>query len=217
MSGNLDFSSRTRGSRSARREHFGRRVQPRPPFINPPVRTGDGARLRRGRRAGRDRDQCADLETLPANGGPPVPDDGSSIQIVTSGTTVRPFDTLAGNSRRRSRHPHQGTQRHRHARSRQYRDAVGPPLDDGERRVRGSRNPGRAPAGSGAGANRRAARRLRRSPAWTGSRIPSASSSIPPPPAAIFWRRSTCRCRWWRSRTARSPIVNADTALLIVS
>ena len=28
------------------------------------------------------------------NGGPPVPDDGLSIQIVTSGSTVRPFDDL---------------------------------------------------------------------------------------------------------------------------
>jgi hypothetical protein len=28
------------------------------------------------------------------NGGPPVPDDGLSIQIVTSATTVRPFDNL---------------------------------------------------------------------------------------------------------------------------
>ena len=137
----------------------------------------------------------APMSTL-RNGGPPVPDDGLSIQIVTSGNDGASVRQSAGNSRRRSRHPHQGPQRHRHARSRQHRDAVGPAPDDGERRVRGSGDAGRASAGAGARADRGAGRRRRRSPqhgpAQGYRRRPVRRRHAP---AAIFWRRSTCRCR----------------------
>ena len=77
----------------------------------PPV--GDGARLRRYHRAGRDRHQRADVDaaqwrTAGARGRPVDPD---RHQRLDGAPVRRP----ARNPRRRSRHPHQGPQRHRDA------------------------------------------------------------------------------------------------------
>ena len=120
MSGNLDFS--TSDPRLAiglaTRNMSVRRVQAVVAALHQSAgaQMGHGARLRRHRRAGRDRDQCAALDAAQwrAAGARRRPVDPDRHQRH-HGAAVR---QSAGNSRRRSRHPHQGPQRHRHARPR---------------------------------------------------------------------------------------------------
>jgi hypothetical protein len=96
MSGNLDFSSsdpRLAIGLATRNISGAAFKQLWPPFINPPVRTWVMERVSGGVVEQGEIATNAPISTL-RNGGPPVPDDGLSIQIVTSGTTVRPFDNL---------------------------------------------------------------------------------------------------------------------------
>jgi hypothetical protein len=96
MSGMLDFSTpdpRLAIGLASRNMSFAAFKQIWPPFINPPVRQWvmehiSGGVIEQGEVA-----TNAPMSTL-RNGGPPVPDDGLSIQIVTSGSTVRPYDDL---------------------------------------------------------------------------------------------------------------------------
>ena len=96
MSGNLDFSTpdpRLAIGLATRNISFAAFKQLWPPFINPPVRTWVMERVSGGVIEQGEIATNAPMSTL-RNGGPPVPDDGLSIQIVTSGTTVHPFDNL---------------------------------------------------------------------------------------------------------------------------
>jgi hypothetical protein len=96
MSGLLDFSSpdpRLAIGLATRNMTFAAFKQLWPPFINPPVRQWVMERITGGVIEQAEIATNAPMSTL-RNGGPPVPDDGLSIQIVTSGTTVRPFDDL---------------------------------------------------------------------------------------------------------------------------
>ena len=96
MSGNLDFSSpdpRLAIGLATRNISGAAFKQLWPPFINPPVRKWVMERVSGGVVEQGEIATNAPISTL-RNGGPPVPDDGLSIQIVTSGTTVRPFDNL---------------------------------------------------------------------------------------------------------------------------
>jgi Protein of unknown function len=96
MSGWLDFSNpdpRLAIGLASRNMNFAAFKQIWPPFINPPVRQWVMERVSGGVIEQAEIATNAPLSTL-RNGGPPVPDDGLSIQIVTSGTTVRPFDDL---------------------------------------------------------------------------------------------------------------------------
>jgi AsmA-like C-terminal region/Protein of unknown function len=96
MSGMLDFSTpdpRLAIGLATRNMSFAAFKQIWPPFINPPVRQWVMERISSGVIEQADLATNAPMSTL-RNGGPPVPDDGLSIQIVTSGTTVRPFDDL---------------------------------------------------------------------------------------------------------------------------
>ncbi len=96
MSGHLDFSTadpRLAVGLATRNVTFAAFKQLWPPFINPPVRQWVMERVSGGVIEQGEIATNAPISTL-RNGGPPVPDDGLSIQIVTSGTTVRPFDGL---------------------------------------------------------------------------------------------------------------------------
>ena len=96
MSGNLDFSSsdpRLAIGLATRNISGAAFKQLWPPFINPPVRKWVMERVSGGFVEQGEIATNAPISTL-RNGGPPVPDDGLSIQIVTNGTTVRPFDNL---------------------------------------------------------------------------------------------------------------------------
>jgi hypothetical protein len=96
MSGSLDYSSsdpRLKIGLAARKLPLAAFKQLWPAFIAPPVRTwvierASGGLIEQGEIA-----TNAPISTL-RSGGPPVPDDGLSIQIQTSGATVRPFDNL---------------------------------------------------------------------------------------------------------------------------
>ena len=94
--GRLDFSTpdpRLAIGLATRNVTFAAFKQLWPPFINPPVRQWVMERVSGGVIEQGEIATNAPISTL-RNGGPPVPDDGLSIQIVTSGTTVRPFDEL---------------------------------------------------------------------------------------------------------------------------
>jgi hypothetical protein len=96
LSGNLDFSTsdpRLAIGMAARKMPLAAFRQMWPPFINPAVRTWIIERARGGIIEQGEIATNAPISTM-RSGGPPVPDDGLSIQIVTSGTTVRPFDQL---------------------------------------------------------------------------------------------------------------------------
>jgi AsmA-like C-terminal region/Protein of unknown function len=96
MSGMLDFSTpdpRLAIGVASRNMSFAAFKQIWPPFINPPVRQWVMERVSGGIIEQGEIATNAPMSTL-RNGGPPVPDDGLSIQIVTSGSTVRPFDDL---------------------------------------------------------------------------------------------------------------------------
>ena len=96
MSGVLDFSTpdpRLAIGLASRNMTFAAFKQIWPPFINPPVRQWVMERVSGGIIEQGEIATNAPMSTL-RNGGPPVPDDGLSIQIVTSGSTVRPFDDL---------------------------------------------------------------------------------------------------------------------------
>ena len=96
MSGMLDFSTpdpRLAIGLASRNMTFAAFKQLWPPFINPPVRQWVMERVSGGIIEQGEIATNAPMSTL-RNGGPPVPDDGLSIQIVTSGSTVRPFDDL---------------------------------------------------------------------------------------------------------------------------
>src|ERR1700730_6085354 len=96
MSGNLDFSGpepRLAIGMAARKLSLTAFKQMWPAFIIPAVRTwviqrASGGIIEQGEVA-----TNAPISTL-RSGGPPVPDDGLSVQIITTGTTVRPFDGL---------------------------------------------------------------------------------------------------------------------------
>jgi hypothetical protein len=96
MSGMLDFSTpdpRLAIGLASRNMSFAAFKQLWPPSINPPVRQWVMERVSGGVIEQAEIATNAPMSTL-RNGGPPVPDDGLSIQIVTSGSTVRPFDDL---------------------------------------------------------------------------------------------------------------------------
>ncbi len=96
MSGNLDFSTpdpRLAIGLATRNISLAAFKQMWPPFINPPVRKWVMERVSGGVVEQGEIATNAPISTL-RNGGPPVPDDGLSIQIVTNGTTVHPFDDL---------------------------------------------------------------------------------------------------------------------------
>ncbi len=96
MSGNLDYSSpdpRLSIGIAARKLSLAAFKQMWPAVITPAVRNwiverASGGLIEQGEIA-----TNAPISTL-RSGGPPVPDDGLSIQIQTSGATVRPFDNL---------------------------------------------------------------------------------------------------------------------------
>src|SRR5712671_5333350 len=96
MSGSLDYSvpdPRLKIGMAARKLSLAAFRQMWPPFITPAVRTWiiertSGGSIEQGEIA-----TNAPISTL-RSGGPPVPDDGLSIAIQTTGATVRPFDNL---------------------------------------------------------------------------------------------------------------------------
>ena len=96
MSGNLDYSGsdpRLNIGMAARKLPLAAFKQMWPAFVTPAVRNWiidrvSGGLIEQGEIA-----TNAPISTL-RSGGPPVPDDGLSIQIQTSGATVRPFDNL---------------------------------------------------------------------------------------------------------------------------
>ncbi len=96
MSGSLDYSTsdpRLKIGMAARKLSLAAFRQMWPPFVTPAVRTWiiertSGGLIEQGEIA-----TNAPISTL-RSGGPPVPDDGLSIAIQTTGATVRPFDNL---------------------------------------------------------------------------------------------------------------------------
>ena len=96
MSGSLDYSTpdpRLAIHMAGRKLSLSAFRQMWPPFITPPVREwvierASGGLIEQGEIA-----TNAPISTL-RSGGPPVPDDGLSIQIQTSGVTIQPFDNL---------------------------------------------------------------------------------------------------------------------------
>src|SRR5262249_22435045 len=96
MSGSLDYSTpdpRLKVRLATRKLPLSAFKQVWPPFIKPPVRDwiierSSGGMIEQGEIA-----TNAPISTL-RSGGPPVPDDGLTIQIHTTGVTVRPFDNL---------------------------------------------------------------------------------------------------------------------------
>jgi len=96
MSGNLDYSSpdpRLKLGMAARKLPLAAFKQMWPPLVTPAVRTWVIERVSGGLIEQGEIATNAPISTL-RSGGPPVPDDGLSIQIHTSGATVRPFDNL---------------------------------------------------------------------------------------------------------------------------
>jgi hypothetical protein len=96
MSGNLDFSGpdpRLNIGMVTRKLPLAAFKQMWPAMVTPPVRTWVIERVSGGMIEQGEVATNAPLSTL-RSGGPPVPDDGLSIQIQTSGATVRPFDNL---------------------------------------------------------------------------------------------------------------------------
>jgi Protein of unknown function len=96
MSGNVDFSSsdpRLTIGMAARNLSAPAFKQMWPVFVNPEVRKWVIERTAGGTMESGEIATNAPISTL-RSGGPPVPDDGLSIQIITSGTTLRPFDNL---------------------------------------------------------------------------------------------------------------------------
>jgi Protein of unknown function len=96
MSGSLDYSTsdpRLKIGLAARKLSLAAFRQMWPPFVTPAVRTWiiertSGGLIEQGEIA-----TNAPISTL-RSGGPPVPDDGLSIAIQTTGTTLQPFDNL---------------------------------------------------------------------------------------------------------------------------
>lgn len=96
MSGSLDYSTsdpRLAVRMAGRKLSLSAFRQMWPPFITPPVRDwvierASGGVIEQGEIV-----TNAPISTL-RSGGPPVPDDGLSIQIQTSGVTIQPFDNL---------------------------------------------------------------------------------------------------------------------------
>jgi hypothetical protein len=96
MSGNLDYSGsdpRLNIGMAARKLPLAAFKQMWPAFVVPAVRTWVLERVSGGLIEQGEVATNAPISTL-RSGGPPVPDDGLSIQIITSGATVRPFDNL---------------------------------------------------------------------------------------------------------------------------
>jgi hypothetical protein len=96
MSGNLDYSGpdpRLNIGLAARKLSLTAFKQMWPAFITPPVRSWIIERVSGGLIEQGEIATNAPISTL-RSGGPPVPDDGLSIQIQTSGAVVRPFDNL---------------------------------------------------------------------------------------------------------------------------
>ena len=89
----------------------------------------------------------APLRDFKANG-PPTPDDGLSVDIETSGTTVRPIDESAGDPRRRSHRPHHRPHRDHQSRPRHRRSGARAQAQYRQRRIRGARHPSQAGAGA---------------------------------------------------------------------
>ena len=96
MSGNLDYSGsepRLNIGMAARKLPLAAFKQMWPAFVTPAVRNWIIDRVSGGLIEHGEIATNAPISTL-RSGGPPVPDDGLSIQIQTSGATVRPFDNL---------------------------------------------------------------------------------------------------------------------------
>ena len=96
MSGNLDYSGpdpRLKLGMAARKLPLAAFKQMWPAVVTPAVRTWVIERVSGGLIEQGEIATNAPISTL-RSGGPPVPDDGLSIQIQTSGVTVRPFDNL---------------------------------------------------------------------------------------------------------------------------
>ncbi len=96
MSGYLDFSTpdpRLAIGMAARNMSLSAFKQMWPTFVNPAVRNWVMERVSEGTVEQGEIATNAPISSL-HSGGPPVPDDGLSIQITTTGTTVRPFDGL---------------------------------------------------------------------------------------------------------------------------
>ncbi len=96
MSGGIDFSvpdPRLAIGLAARHLSSSNFKQLWPPFINPAVRTFVFERVAHGTLEEGEIATNAPISTI-TPGGPPIPDDGLSLQISTSGTSVKPFDGL---------------------------------------------------------------------------------------------------------------------------
>jgi hypothetical protein len=96
MSGNLDYSTpdpRLNIRLTTRKLPLSAFKQMWPAMFTPPVRDWIIERSRGGVIEQGEIATNAPISTL-RSGGPPVPDDGLSIQIRTTGVTVRPFDNL---------------------------------------------------------------------------------------------------------------------------
>jgi hypothetical protein len=96
MSGSLDYSTpdpRLAIGMSGRKLSISAFRQMWPPFITPAVRDWVIERASGGSIEQGEITTNAPLSTL-RSGGPPVPDDGLSIQIQISGVAIRPFDNL---------------------------------------------------------------------------------------------------------------------------
>jgi hypothetical protein len=96
MSGSLDYSTpdpRLKIGMAARKLPLAAFRQMWPPFITPAVRTWIIERSSGGLIEQGEITTNAPVSTL-RSGGPPVPDDGLSIAIQTTGAAVRPFDNL---------------------------------------------------------------------------------------------------------------------------
>src|SRR5206468_6321186 len=96
MSGSLDYSvpdPQLKIGMAARKLPLAAFRQMWPPFVAPAVRTWIIERTAGGSIEQGEIATNAPISTL-RSGGPPVPDDGLSIQIHTSGATMRPFDNL---------------------------------------------------------------------------------------------------------------------------
>ena len=96
MSGNLDFTGadpKLKIGLAARRLSLSAFKQMWPPMITPEVRVWVIERVADGMIEQGEIATNSPLSNL-RSGGPPVADDGLSIQLVTSGVTVRPFDNL---------------------------------------------------------------------------------------------------------------------------
>jgi Protein of unknown function len=96
MSGNLDFSGsdpRINIGMVTRKLSLAAFKQMWPAMVTPAVRTWVIERVSGGTIEQGELATNAPLSTL-RSGGPPVPDDGLTMQVITSGATVRPFDNL---------------------------------------------------------------------------------------------------------------------------